>query len=399
MEIYNNLAILAVFTFLYSITSGGFDRTPFSGAIIFSLFGLSAGPLGIDILHFNIAGEGARMLPEITLALILFSDAANANLAVLRKSFKIPQRLLLIGLPLTILLGALFGWLVFPDLGLFEIAILATLLAPTDAALGAAVVSDQRVPAPVREGLNIESGLNDGICVPVLLTFLAVSTDLVGSDQPITLALRLVLEQIGIGLLVGTGVTLMGSYLFNLCVRLHLINGTWLQLPVIALSLSCFALAPLCGGSSFIAAFCGGLLFGGLTKNHKKAYLAASEVAGGALSLLTWVIFGTAVISVTITAFSWQNVIYAMLSLTVIRMLPVFISLRNTGLDNMEKLFIGWFGPRGLATGVFAIIVANSSLPHKDTIVMTAICGIALSIILHGVSANPLIALLVKKEK
>ena len=399
MEIYSNLAIITVFTFLYSITSGGFDRTPFNGAIIFSLFGLAAGPLGLDILHFSIEGEGVRMLPEITLALVLFSDAANADLDILKKNFRIPQRLLLLGLPLTIALGALFGRLLFPELGLFEIAVLATILAPTDAALGAAVVSDQRVPAPVREGLNFESGLNDGICVPVLLTFLAVSAGSVGSDEPITLALRLVFEQIGIGLLVGTGVAFVGSYLFNLCVRMHLINGIWLQLPVIALSLSCFALAPLCGGSSFIGAFCGGLLFGGLTKNHKKVYLAASEVAGGALSLLTWVIFGAAVISLTISAFSWQNVLYALLSLTVVRMLPVFISLKNTGLPNMEKLFIGWFGPRGLATGVFAIIVASSDLPHRDTIVMTAICGIALSIIFHGVSANPLIALLVKKRE
>ena len=231
------------------------------------------------------------------------------------------------------------------------------------------------------------------------MTFLAVSTGSVGSDQPINLALRLVFEQIGIGLLVGTGVALVGSYLLNLCAHLKLINGIWLQLPVIALALSCFALAPLFGGSSFIAAFSGGLLFGGLTKKHKKIYLAASEVAGGALSLLTWVIFGAAVISFTITTFSWQDVIYALLSLTVVRMLPVFISLRNTGLPNIEKMFIGWFGPRGLATGVFAIIVANSHLPHKDTIVMTAICGIALSIFCHGVSANPLIALLIKKEK
>ena len=398
MEFYNNLAIIAGFTFLYSIASGGLARTPFSGAIIFSLFGLLAGPLGLDILSLNIESEGIRTLAEITLALVLFSDAANADIAVLRKSVRIPQRLLLIGLPLTILLGVFIGKVIFPDFGLLEIAVLATILAPTDAALGAAVVSNQKVPAQVREGLNIESGLNDGICVPVLLTFLAVAVDSAGSDQPVALALRLVTEQIGIGLLVGVGLTLVGSYLLNLCVRLNLINEIWQQLPVIALSLSCFAISQLCGGSGFIAAFSGGLLFGLLTKKHKDGYLAASEGAGDALSLLTWVIFGAAIISHTFTAFSWQNVLYAFLSLTVARMFPVFVSLGNTGLQNMEKLFIGWFGPRGLATVVFGIMVADSILPHRDTIVMTAVCGVALSIIFHGISANPLIALLVKKE-
>ncbi len=399
MEFYINLAIIAVFTFLYSIASGGFARTPFSGAIVFSLFGLLVGPLGLDILSLDIKGEGIRTLAEITLALVLFSDAANADLAILRKGFRIPQRLLLIGLPLTILLGVLLGRAVFSDLSLLEIIVLATILAPTDAALGAAVVSDHTVPAQVREGLNIESGLNDGICVPVLLTFLAVTVGSADSNQPVALALRLVLEQIGIGFVVGAGVTLAGSYLLNLCARLHLINEIWQQLPVIALSLSCFAIAQLCGGSGFIAAFSGGLLFGGLAKKHKERYLVASEGAGDALSLLTWVIFGSVIVSHTVTAFSWQNVMYAVLSLTVVRMLPVFISLGNTGLQNSEKLFIGWFGPRGLATVVFGIMVADSNLPHGDTIIMTAVCCIALSVIFHGVSAKPLITLLTKEEK
>ncbi len=399
MEFYDNLSIIAVFAFLYSIASGGFARTPFSGAIIFSLFGLITGPLGFDILNLNIEGEGIRTLAELTLALVLFSDAANADLAVLRKNFQIPQRLLLIGLPLTIVLGALIAWAVFTDFGLLELIILATILAPTDAALGAAVVSDQKVPAPVREGLNIESGLNDGICVPVLLTFLSITVGSTGSDQPVAFALKLVFEQIGIGALIGVSVTLVASCLLKLCVRFQLINEVWQQLPVIALSLSCFAIAQVFGGSGFIAAFSGGLLFGGLERKHKETYLAASEGAGEALSLLTWVIFGAAIVSYTVTAFSWENIIYAVLSLTVVRILPVFLSLHNTELQTREKLFVGWFGPRGLATVVFGIMVANAKLPHGETIIMTAVCCIALSVLLHGVSAKPLIGLLTKTEE
>ena len=397
MNLYENLAVIAVFAFLYSIASGGFARTPFSGAIIFSLFGLVAGPLGFGILHLDIAAEGISALAEITLALILFSDAANADLSVLKKSYRIPQRLLLIGLPLTILLGFLIGLAVFDDLGLLEIAVLATILAPTDAALGAAVVSDERVPAPIREGLNIESGLNDGICVPCLLTFLAVAIDSAGSEKPLSLALRYVSEEIGIGVLVGVSVTCAGAFLLNLCVRLNVVNEIWQQLPVIALSLSCFAIAQLCGGRGFISAFCGGLLFGALTKQHKEIYLDASEAAGDALSLLTWVLFGAAIVSQALGSFSWQNAVYALLSLTIVRMLPVYVSLRNTGLQSRAKLFVGWFGPRGLATVVFGVMVANAGLPHGDTVVMTAVCCIILSIIFHGVSANPLIGVVADK--
>ena len=170
---YSNLAILAAFAFLYSAIAGRLEKTPFNGAVIFVAFGIVCGPAGLGVLDLSIDVEGIRLLAEFTLALVLFIDAANANLGVLRSSFQIPGRLLLIGLPLTILLGFVVGVLMFGQLSLLEIALLATILAPTDAALGKAVVTDRRVPSDIREGLNVESGLNDGICVPVLLVFLA----------------------------------------------------------------------------------------------------------------------------------------------------------------------------------------------------------------------------------
>ena len=173
---YENLAILAVFVFLYSIASGGLERTPINGALVFAAFGLALGPLGLGVLSLNVDTEGLRTLAELTLALVLFTDAANANLGVLKRSIGTPERLLLIGLPLTILLGFGIGVLVFDGLTLLEIAILATMLAPTDAALGKAVVTNEAVPSNIREGLNVESGLNDGICVPILFVFLALVT-------------------------------------------------------------------------------------------------------------------------------------------------------------------------------------------------------------------------------
>jgi len=397
---YETIAIIAVFVFLYSITSKGLELTPINGAVVFTAFGLIFGPLGLDLLSLDINSEGLRLLAELTLALVLFIDAANADIGILKKHFQIPQRLLLIGLPLTILLGFGFGFVLFDELSLFEIAILATLLAPTDAALGKAVVSDKSVPANIRQSLNVESGLNDGICVPVLFVFLALAA---GSgahgDSTSALVLTLVAEELGIGIAVGVGLTFLGTLFMKYCADRGWITETWRQLPVIALAVACFSLAQFIGGSGFIACFVGGFLFGGIAKDLRHGLLLAAEGTGDTMALITWVVFGAAVIGQRIDALSWEVVVYAVLSLTVIRMLPVFISLSKTNMKTSEKLFLGWFGPRGLASIVFAVIVLNHDLPGGDTIALTAVCTIILSVIGHGISANPLIAALAKRVK
>jgi len=391
---YENLAILAGFVFLYSIASGGLERTPINGAIVFTVFGLACGPLGLGLLNLDVDAEGLRTLAELALALVLFTDAANANLAVLKQTFRIPQRLLLIGLPLTILLGFGVGVLVFGGLTLFEIAILATMLAPTDAALGKAVVTNESVPPEIREGLNVESGLNDGICVPILFLFLALATGSGGEGGAHVLALQLVAEEIGIGVGVGLVLALLGAWLISQFAERGWITETWRQLPVVALALSCFALAQVLGGSGFIASFTGGLLFGGLARRHKHGLLLAAEGTGDTLALITWVVFGAGVVGQAIDYLSWDVVLYALLSLTLVRIVPVFLALAGVGLRTDERLFMGWFGPRGLASIVFAVIVLNEHLAGAGTIAITAVCTIVLSIIGHGLSANPLVAAL-----
>ncbi len=201
---------IALFVFLYSLVSGGMEKTPVNGAIVFAAFGLVFGPLGFGFLNLNVDAEGLRTLAELTLALVLFTDASNANLGELKKSFRIPQRLLLFGLPLTILLGFGVGVLVFDGLTLLEIAIIATMLAPTDAALGKAVVTNESVPDNIREGLNVESGLNDGICVPILLIFLALATSIEVEGGTSMLAFKFVAEAVGIGVAAGAGLTFLG---------------------------------------------------------------------------------------------------------------------------------------------------------------------------------------------
>jgi NhaP-type Na+/H+ or K+/H+ antiporter len=390
---YETLALLAVFVLVYSAVAGAVERAWISGPIIFTLFGLLIGPVGLDLLSLEADREMIKALAEITLALVLFTDAAGADLGVLKKTSGLPARLLLIGLPLTILLGFGVAALLVDSLSLFAMAVLATMLAPTDAALGKAVVTNEVVPDEVRQGLNVESGLNDGICVPILFVFLALALDKAGDQGPWTLAVKLVIEEIGIGLAVGLVVTFAAVRLLKLARQRQWLTQTWIQIPVIALALSCFAVAQLLGGSGFIAAFSGGILFGildaHLSREVKDELLLASEGTGDTLALITWVIFGSAVVGQAVGSFSWMILLYSVLSLTVIRMLPVFLSLAGSGIDTEGKLFIGWFGPRGLASIVFAVIVVESGLPDSGPLAMTVVCTILLSIIGHGITANP----------
>jgi len=390
---YETVGLLAVFVLIYSAVAGAVEGAWISGPIIFTLFGLLIGPIGFDLLSLEADREMIKALAELTLAMVLFTDAAGADMRVLKKTSGLPARLLLIGLPLTILLGFALGALLVDSLSLFALAVLATMLAPTDAALGKAVVTNEAVPDEIRQGLNVESGLNDGICVPILFVFLALALDKAGDQGPWTLAIELVVEEIGIGLAVGLILTFLAVRLLKFARQRHWLTHTWMQIPVIALALSCFAVAQWLGGSGFIAAFSGGILLGimdaHLSREVKDDFLLASEGTGDTLALITWVIFGSAVVGQAVGNFNWLTLLYSVLSLTVIRMLPVFLSLTGSGIDTEGKLFIGWFGPRGLASIVFAVIVLNSGLPDSGPLATTVACTIILSILAHGVTANP----------
>jgi NhaP-type Na+/H+ or K+/H+ antiporter len=387
--VYTNLAILTIFAFFYSVFARGIERTWIAGPIIFTAFGFFMGPLGLGILTLDVTSEKLRTLAEISLALVLFNDASNANLSVLKDNLLLPKRLLGIGLPLTILLGFIIGILLFDELSFYEIAILATMLAATDAALGKPVITNKMVPPNIREGLNMESGLNDGICVPILYIFidLALSQSKSGG---LNHALQLITKEIGIGLVVGILLAALSGKMLKLSLRHDWLSGTWKQITIVALAVACFSAAQTLGGSGFIAAFSGGLLFGKITKHHKEELLRGSEATGNTFALLTWIVFGSAVIEVVIDHANWSILLYSLLSLTLVRMLPVFISLANTGESTGNKLFLGWFGPRGLASIVFGIIVLDKNLPGGDTMATVVVCTVCLSIVAHGITALPM---------
>ena len=388
---YQNAAILAAFLLIYGAIAGRVERSWLSGPMVFIAVGLVLGPFGLGFVRLNLGAQGLRTLAELTLAMVLFTDAANADFDIVRRNIGIPERLLLIGLPLTIIFGFLVAMVMFPGIAPLELALLAALLAPTDAALGKPVVTNPTVPSVMREALNIESGLNDGICVPivVLLLGLAVGTH-IEHDTTIH-AVTVVVEELGIGLAVGLAVTLLTIRLLRFAERRDWINTHWEEVPVVALAAACFATAQAIGGSGFIACFVGGLVVSRLRPARKEIWLGGAIATGEALALLTWVAFGVGALAQIIPRLTWASLTYAVLSLTVIRMVPVILCLAGTGMRLADKLFIAWFGPRGLATIVFGIIVLNEKLPGNDTIITVAGGTVLLSVIAHGISANPLV--------
>ncbi len=394
---YQNAAILAAFLLIYSAVAGRVERSWLSGPIVFTAAGLLLGPFGLGFVRLNLGAEGLRTLAELTLAMVLFTDAANADFDIVRRNIGVPERLLLIGLPLTIVLGFLVAMVLFPGLAPLEMALLAAMLAPTDAALGKPVVTNSAVPAVMREALNIESGLNDGICVPivVLLLGLAVGTQL--EHGTMFHAVKVVIEELGIGLAVGLVLTWLAVRMLRFAERQGWISEHWQEVPIVALAAACFAAAQAIGGSGFIACFVGGLLLSGLRQSHKDEVLRGAVATGEALALLTWVAFGIGALAQIIARFSWPVLLYAVLSLTVIRMVPVILCLGGTGMRLSDKLFVAWFGPRGLATIVFGVIVLNEKLPGNDTIIAVAGGTVLLSVIAHGISANPLVKIVARR--
>ena len=390
MAEYQVLTITAAFVFLYSLFASRLDRTPVNGALVYLSAGLFFGPLCLNLIDGKIDGAAISWFAERTLAIVLFADAANANVRVLRRFEVIPARLLTVGLPLTILLGFGVGVILFRDLGWIEIALLATMLAPTDAALGKAVVTNPSVPASIRESLNVESGLNDGICVPVLLLFLSAAGGHAAGWDAVSLTIRLPLQAMGIGAAVGLSLGFVGSTLLRTCSLRGWIGGSWLQVPVVALALLCFGSAQWLGGSGFIACFVGGLTFGILTREHKQPVLEAAEATGDVLAILTWFAFGT--VLPPLMKPDWRMIVYAVSSLTVVRMLPVVIGLAGLGLRTDTRLFLGWCGPRGLASIVFAVMIAHQHVPGEETLLATAAWTVLFSVIAHGLSANFLAA-------
>ena len=384
------LALLALALLGVAAVSRLLSGTPITPAIVFVAFGLLVGPKLLDGVDLSSSGTTVRGLAEATLALVLFADASRIDLGALRRSVGVPVRLLGIGLPLTIAAGAAAAAAVFGELTLGEAVILAVVLAPTDAALGQAVVTEPRVPQRIRQGLNVESGLNDGICVPLLFAAVALAdaeSGISGGRRPATL----LLEEIGYGVLGGVVAGLLLAVIVTQAGRRDLIAASWRQVIPAAGAALAYGIASALDGSGFIAAFVAGMVFRLALGRDPERLNQLTEELGSALDGVTFVLFGAVLLGPALGELTWQLGLYALLSLTLVRMIPVVIAMWGSRARRPTLGFLGWFGPRGLASIVFAVIVVEESdLPHEHLIVLAIYVTVGLSVLAHGLTAAPL---------
>ncbi len=385
------LLTIAAILIAYGAVSKPLDGRGVTSAMVFMLAGLLVGPSVLDLVNLPVEGATAEHLTEIALALLLFSDAARIDLRSLRAQLAWPERLLLAGLPLTMLVGAGAALLVFPGIGLATAALLSIMLASTDAALGQRVVTDPAVASRVRQALNVESGLNDGLAVP----FFLVAVDITLAEaktNAVSAVVRNAAQQIGYGIFAGVGAALLGALLVRWADRHGWIEAHWRQIMTLATAALAYSLAVWLGGSGFIGAFVGGMTFGRAAGARGLRFTLFTEETGGLLTAVVWIGFGALALERAIPHLTWQIVLYAVLSLTVVRIGPVALAMLRSGARGPTVWFMGWFGPRGLASIVFGLLALEADVPHAQLLARVVACTVALSVLAHGLSSVPLIA-------
>jgi NhaP-type Na+/H+ or K+/H+ antiporter len=390
------LAILAALIFLYSLLSHRLERTIITGPMIFTTAGILLYIIMPDEFGGKIHIKPVLQLLEIALAVVLFTDGTRIRIAELIGIASLPARLLVIGMPLIILVGSIAAALLFTELTIWEAAILGAILAPTDAGLGHAVMSSKRVPARIRQALNIEAGLNDGLALPFLMLFIALAR----VDQPLSDRSWIVyfLQEVGLGILLGLLFGWMGGWLMGQANKRHWMSAGLQQLALLAFAILAWVVIDVSPGNSFIGVFVAGLMIKNGFESADEQMVDFSEVWGQLLNLFVFAVFGT-LVGTILGNFGALVGLYAILSLTIVRMLPVGISLIGSRLRRSTVLFMGWFGPRGLASIVLGLIFLKqeANLAGESLIELAVIVTVLLSVFAHGISAAPAINLYAKQ--
>jgi sodium/hydrogen antiporter len=383
----SDLAIVAALVFAWGTLSARLERFDVTAPIIFVVAGLllTHGPLAP--LGFVPSRELVKALAEVTLVLVLFSDASRVGLRDLRADLGLCLRLLGIGLPLTIGLGTLLALGLFNGMSIWLALLVGAALAPTDAALGAGVMVNPAVPARIRQLLNIESGLNDGIATPVVLVAIAGAET---AEHAASIGPGAAVAELALGLLVGAVVGGAGGLVVNVARRRGWAAGGFAGSAVLALAVCAYACAVALQGNGFIAAFVGGLAYGTFGGRRGERLVPYVEETGALVSLLVWLAFGAVAVVPALQHVTWQTVLYAVLSLTVVRMAPVALSLIGAGLGRPAVAFVGWFGPRGLASVVFALLALEDIGKVAGPAVSVIALTVLLSVVAHGLTADPL---------
>ncbi|MDX3533751.1 cation:proton antiporter [Streptomyces sp. MB09-01] len=389
------VAAVAAVTAAYALGSRRLSSTPLSSAIVFVGCGVLLGPAVLGVIDPEQEAAAIVALLEATLTLVLFTDALTVRRRDLRTGGFLPGRLLGIGLPLSIGAGWLLAWPLLPGLTMWELALVGAILAPTDAALGKTAMSHPRVPALVRDGLNVESGLNDGMVLPFFVLFLAAIPGTHYAQEGVAgVFWRALVLSTAIGLLIGW----LGGRLLQWSRARGWVAHEWWQVYPLAVAAAAYELAVVTDGSGFIAAWVAGFACGfvlrhspaGDEQGDADRTAEFTETLGGLLAAISLLVFGAVLLGPTLEHLSWRIILYAVLSLTVVRMLPVVLALAGSGLRARTVAYIGWFGPRGLASVVLALLVVEEHVPGVDLLGRVVAVTVGLSVLLHGVSSAPL---------
>ena len=358
--------------------------------MVYTVLGLILSSRALGIIELDPEGELIRIIAEVTLVLVLATDASRINVRMLIRDHSLPQRLLVIGLPLMMLIGTIVAAMLFAELTFWEAAVLAIILTPTDASLGQAVVSNPKVPVRIRQTLNVESGLNDGIAVPFLLLALSLAA---AEQDPLgpSYWLGLAVTQIVFGILAGLIIGFLGGRFVEWGQKSGWMSKAFQKISLLTLALLAYGVAELLGGNGFIAAFIMGMTAANTTKREDTEVLyeyAEVEVQG--LMMLTFmIVFGLVMLPLALDQFDGTMLLYAVLSLAVIRPLVVGISLIRTKVKLVTTGFIGWFGPRGVASILYIFTVLDEELVGETLIYNIVMLTVLISIFAHGVTAAP----------
>jgi NhaP-type Na+/H+ or K+/H+ antiporter len=392
----STIAVLALLVLGWAAVSGALARHDITGPFVFAVSGYLLanpdwGPLTVDV-----DATAVHIVAEVTLALVLFSDAVRVNLAELRRDLSIPVRLLAIGLVLSVVLGSLLaGWMLV-GLPWALAGFVGAALAPTDAALSVEVINDERVPLRVRRALNVESGLNDGIATPIVVFMLAVAASQLGVvSKSLSIEIGAALRALGGGIVTGIGFGIGGALVISIAARHGWMLDSARRLATLAVATAAFVVALAFDANGFLAAFVAGIAFGAMLDEQvvdRETAIELPSLGGELLGLIVWFVFGATLVPLAIDDLDGRAVVYAVASLTVIRMVPVALSLVRSGLDRPSVVFIGWFGPRGLASVVFALLAIEELGAYATEVrraVATVTWTVLMSVVLHGISARP----------
>jgi NhaP-type Na+/H+ or K+/H+ antiporter len=391
MHDYPIFIFVALLIFGFGLFSRASERSPISAAMVFVLVGMVAGPIGLGFLKEGINAPLVRVLAEVTLVLVLFVDASTINLRSLIREKGVPFRLLSLGLPLTMGLGLILAVPLFQNVSLWALALMAFILSPTDAALGQPLITNPAVPENIKEAINVESGLNDGIALPPILACIAVLSSAAAEKLNAQYWVVFTLKQFLFGPLLGALVGWVGGRLVDKASKAGWMNPTFQRLTAWSLAVLAYALAEIFHGNGFIAAFFGGLMLGTHTPIVRERIQEFGEAEGQQLALFVFLIFGLVAVPTAASYWDAHAWLYAILSLTVIRMVPVAVCLLGTHLGWRSIGLIGWFGPRGIASVLYLLIVVNDlGLAGYERILSVIVLTVLLSVFLHGISAAPL---------